>query len=88
MDQASGKDQGEHSTKPGIQQLIARIIKYHCDDKHAEEQGALRGSHVGWQLERVLEGVHFKLRRRTSRRTSGEEVGWAFVAEGVALGSV
>lgn len=32
--------------------------------------------------------VQFKLRGRTSSSTSGEEVRWIFVAEGVALGSV
>lgn len=32
--------------------------------------------------------MQFKLRGRTSRSTSGEEVGWAFVAEDIALGSI
>lgn len=88
LHQASGKDQGEHSTKPRIQPTTNCMHNYYCGDKHAEEQGALRGSPMGWQPKSVLEGVHFKLKGRISRSTSGEEFGWAFVAEGVALESV
>lgn len=44
----------------------------------------ITASFLGWQLEKVLEGVWFKLRGRT---TSGEEVvGKAFVAEGMYVG--